>query len=632
MRNVIIGTAGHVDHGKTALIRALTGVDTDRLEEEKRRGITIDLGFAWLEMPDGSRAGIVDVPGHEKFIRNMLAGAGGIDLALLVVAADEGIMPQTREHLEILSLLGIQYGCVAVTKVDLVEQDWLEMMIEELKEELAGSFLKNAPVLTVSAHTGYRIDELKQQLIDIIGQIPEKNSDKPFRLPVDRVFTMSGFGTVVTGTMIEGSVSEGDEVTLYPNEDSYKIRSLQVHGSRVEKAFAGQRVAINLQKAKQEDIPRGGVLASPGSMQTSMMLDAAIRVLPQAKRVLENGSRLHFHHGSSETLCKLVLLGGKEQLLPGEEGFGQLRFEENIAVKAGDAFVLRFYSPLETVGGGVILDSNPYKHRPSSIKALEKLNTMHEGDLETRLEALLKGHGTHFVYSKALALQAAASIKDVEEILENLFQQGKLAKLQEGLYLHQDNMNTLSEKARGILADFHQKNPLRIGIRREEIRAALLPGQNQQEGDQVLEALLTRQAFEQTGAVFHNKEHKIQFSAKQQSLLEALQIRFAQARFSPPDKTTLLMEYSKEKEFSKVFDYLLDQEILTALSPDILLLTSDLLDAQKSFVQIEQEKGEVTLADFRDALNTSRKYALAILEYWDRKGLCKKVGEARKMS
>ena len=632
MRNVIIGTAGHVDHGKTALIRALTGMDTDRLEEEKRRGITIDLGFAWLDLPDGSRAGIVDVPGHERFIRNMLSGAGGIDLALLVVAADEGIMPQTREHLGILSLLGIRHGCVAVTKADLVEEDWLEMMLEELEEGLADSFLANAPIHVVSAYTGQGIGQLKETLTGLICRMPVKDIDGPFRLPVDRVFTMPGFGTVVTGTMIEGSVSQGEEATLYPLEESYRIRSLQVHGNLVERAYAGQRVAMNLQKARQEDIPRGSVLASPGSMQPGLMLDVALRVLPDSRRVLENGSRLHFHHGSGETLCKLILLGGREQLLPGEEGFGQLRFEDAVAAKAGDAFVLRFYSPLETVGGGTVLDPSPYKHRPSSIKAVEKLHAMHGADLPARAEALLKGHGTRFVHSAALALQTAVSAEAMEACLETLLSQGRVIKLQEGLYLHQDNVRTLEEKAREILNDFHQRNPLRMGIRREEFRTALLPGQSQLEADQALDMLLSRNAFVRSGTVFALPEHAISFTPRQQALLEGLQTRFEEARFSPPEKSALLAEFAKEKEFPRVLDYLLDQGSLTPVSPDILFLTKDLAQAQQAFLQLQQQHGEVTLADFRDALSTSRKYALAILEYWDRKGITRKTGEARKMA
>lgn len=630
MRNVIIGTAGHVDHGKTALIRALTGVDTDRLDEEKRRGITIDLGFAWLDLPDGSRAGIVDVPGHERFIRNMLAGAGGIDLALLVVAADEGVMPQTREHLGILSLLGIKRGCIAVTKADLVEPDWLDMMLEELKEELSGSFLEDAPVYVVSSHSGQGIDELRQALIGLVEQMPDKETDRPFRLPVDRVFTMPGFGTVVTGTLIEGSLAEGEEAFVYPLEEGYRVRSLQVHARRVERAYAGQRVAVNLHKARQEDIPRGCVLASPGSMQTSMMLDVALRVLKDARRVLENGSRLHFHHGAGETLCKLVLLGGREQLVPGEEGFGQLRFEEPVAAKAGDAFVLRFYSPLETVGGGTVLDPNPYKHRPSSVKALEKLHAMHEGDQEQRLEALLQGHGMRFVSLAALALQAGLPEEEARASLESLHEVGRLIKLREGLYLHQESLKALGEKARAVLAEHHQKNPLRAGMRREELRSACFPGQESQDADLALDRLRAEGVFTSQGASLALPGFQIQFTPKQQSLMDTLLARFGEAGFAPPEKPALLAEFIKEKEFPRVLDHLIDQGRLLPVSADILFLDTDLAEAQRLFVQLDQQKGEVTLADFRDTLNTSRKYALAILEHWDRRGLTRKQGDARR--
>lgn len=631
MHNVIIGTAGHVDHGKSALIRALTGLETDRLEEEKRRGITIDLGFAWLTLPDGSRAGIVDVPGHEKFIRNMLSGAGGVDLALLVVAADEGVMPQTREHLGILSLLGITRGLVAVTKVDLVEPDWLEMMQEELKEELASTFLKDAPILPVSSLTGQGVDELRAALFDLVQNTKGKDIDRPFRLPVDRVFTMPGFGTVVTGTLIEGSLSEGEEVTLYPEEVTHKVRSLQVHGGRVERAFAGQRVAVNLQKARQEEVKRGGVLASPGSMSVSHMLDVSLVVLPDSRRVLESGSRLHFHHGAGEALCKLVLLGGKQQLLPGEEGIGQLRFETGVSAKAGDAFVLRFYSPLETVGGGRVLDPTPYKHRPSSALAAEKLQRMQGGDQDERVLALLLGHGQHLAKRQDLALQSALSEQEVKESLDRLIQEGKVIPLTEGYYLNRESLQGLKSKAADILSAYHKKHPLKSGMRREELRAALLPGQENEAADSVLMALQTEGAFGSgQGNIFALEGFAVKLNPKQQEIKDALLKRYQDSGYSPPEKAALQADYAREKEYPRVMDHLLDQGLLLPISTDIYFLPGDVSEAMARFMQIYQDKGEVTLADFRDALSTSRKFALAILEYWDRRGQTKKEGEARK--
>ena len=470
--HIIIGTAGHVDHGKTCLIRALTGTDTDRLDEEKRRGITIDLGFTYLPLPDGRQAGIIDVPGHEKFVHNMLSGAGGIDLALLVVAADEGVMPQTREHMGILSLLGITRGIVAVTKTDMVEDDWLELMLEELKEELQDSFLRDAPVITVSSHTRAGIEELKTRLIALIEETPSKNIDKPFRLPVDRVFTMPGFGTVVTGTLIEGSLKEGQEVTIYPEGLQTRVRNLQVHAQTVPEAFAGQRVAVNLQRVKTEELTRGCVLAAPDSIQPTYMVDASVRLLPDARFSMRTGSRLHFHHGSGEVLCKAVLLGGVEELLPGQSAYAQLRFDTPVAVKAQDAFVLRFYSPLETVGGGVVLDPNPYKHKAHSEKALEKLRLMDQGSEKDKVEALLMDHSPHYAQMSVLRAQTGLTDEQIDVILRELIAEGQAVAVNDKLVPHLSHVNTLADKVRKLLETYHQDNPLKTGCARRRSAAS----------------------------------------------------------------------------------------------------------------------------------------------------------------
>ena len=342
MRNTIIGTAGHVDHGKTLLIKALTGMDTDRLREEKRRGITIQLGFAYLPLPDGRRAGIIDVPGHEKFIRNMLAGAGSIDVALLVVAAGEGFMPQTREHLDILSLLGIKRGVVAMTKVDLVDDEWRQLAAMDIEDEVRGTFLEGAPVVQVSAQTGEGIEELRQCLYRLLEEAEEKSAHTPFRLPIDRVFHMDGFGTVVTGTLIEGRLSDGDDIVVFPSMLTTKARNIQVHGQYTDTAHAGQRVAVNLSGLKCEDIGKGDVLAAPDSMENSSLLDVKLKIFDGAQRVITNNSRLHLYHGSRDVLCRVVLLG-EDALNKGQEGYAQLRLAQPIAVP-GDRFVVRFYS------------------------------------------------------------------------------------------------------------------------------------------------------------------------------------------------------------------------------------------------------------------------------------------------
>ena len=380
MRNVIVGTAGHIDHGKTCLIQALTGIDTDRLKEEKQRGITIELGFADLPNDRGLDIGIIDVPGHEKFIRHMLAGIGGIDLVLLVVAADEGFMPQTIEHFGIIKMLGISKGIVVITKIDMVDEEWLGIIREDIQDHVTGTFLENAPVIEVSSRTGEGIESLKECILSLASQCGGRYEDPELlRLPIDRVFTISGFGTVVTGTLLEGSVRLGDEVTLYPSELKAKVRNLQIHGVDTLQAKAGQRTAINLTGIKKEDICRGHVISRSRSLENTYMLDVRIDMFDQTRRTLKNGSRVHFYCGTAELLCKVVLLD-TEALSEGQTGFAQLRFEEPVAVRNTDRFILRFYSPMETIGGGIILDATAKKKKRFDRKALQSLMERDSGD------------------------------------------------------------------------------------------------------------------------------------------------------------------------------------------------------------------------------------------------------------
>ncbi|MGE5679044.1 MAG: selenocysteine-specific translation elongation factor, partial [Pseudomonadota bacterium] len=347
MKNVIIGTAGHIDHGKTTLIKALTGRDTDRLREEKERGISIELGFTYFDLPSGRRAGIIDVPGHEKFIKNMLAGAGGIDVVVFVIAADEGVMPQTREHLNILSLLKVKKGIIALTKKDMVDEEWLDMIIEQVRDEVQDSFLKDAKIIPVSSTTGEGLKELIAEIDTVTEVVEEKDTHEVFRLPVDRVFTITGFGTVVTGTLISGSISEGDRVEIYPGRSETRVRSIQVHEKSVKTAYAGQRVAVNIANVKLDEIARGDILAKPGSMEPTMMLDARLEMLKSDDKSIDNRDRLRFYHGTSEIMCRVVLLD-REELEPGDSAFVQLRLEEETACMKGDRFVIRTYSPMLT--------------------------------------------------------------------------------------------------------------------------------------------------------------------------------------------------------------------------------------------------------------------------------------------
>lgn len=424
MKNIIVGTAGHIDHGKTTLIKALTGRNTDRWEEEQRRGITIDLGFTYFDLPDGDRVGIIDVPGHERFINNMVAGVVGMDLVLLVIAADEGIMPQTKEHVDILNLLGIEKSIIVLNKCDLVDEEWLELVEEEVKEELEGTFLAQAPVVKVSAATGEGLDGL----ITLIGrmtsdEVVAKDVRTIPRLPVDRAFTLSGFGTIITGTLVSGTITREDTLEMYPVGKECKIRSIQVHGQDREACCAGQRVAINLSNVKKKEIKRGCVLAPKNSMKNTDLLDVKLRVLDSSVRILTNHMRLHFFTGTSEVLCRAVLLD-KEEIGPGESGFVQLRLEEEVAVRRGDKFVVRFYSPMETIGGGEVLEPNPRVKRRFQQSVIEELERKESGSTADVIELHVKGHGDTLITIAELAKLTALSPDEVKEDVERLESQG----------------------------------------------------------------------------------------------------------------------------------------------------------------------------------------------------------------
>ena len=454
MKNIIIGTAGHVDHGKTALIKALTGIETDRIKEEKKRGITIELGFAYLDLPDGEKAGIIDVPGHEKFVKNMLAGAGGIDLALLVIAADEGFMPQTREHLGILSLLNIPEGIIVITKKDMVDEDWLEVVCEDIRNEVKGTFLENAQMIAVSSYTGEGIEELRQAIFQLIDQKTQiKNPDIPFRIPIDRIFSVEGFGTVITGTLIEGKMKVGDPVTIYPSRLESRIRNLQVHSHDVEEAYAGQRVAVNLAGLKKTDLNKGDVVAAPNSMHTTMMIDIKLTVLKDCEREILNATRLHLYHGARDVLCKIVLLD-RDSISAGESCYAQLRMTEEIATKPGDRFVIRFFSPLETIGGGVVLDDCPRRHKRSDAHALEILAIKEGGSGDEKLMQTVAEYGHSLPTLEKLASQLNRDAGELKEELDALCQGGKLLEPLPGRYLSGAVFDRLWDSCRGLLEQF----------------------------------------------------------------------------------------------------------------------------------------------------------------------------------
>lgn len=625
MKNVIIGTAGHVDHGKTCLIKALTGTDTDRLAEEKKRGITIELGFASLKLPGDVTAGIVDVPGHEKFIRNMLAGAGGIDIAMLIVAADEGVMPQTVEHLGILSLLDIHKGVIVITKCDTVEPDWVEMVKEDVAGAVKGTFLEKAPMMAVSSFTGEGLDELKQLLSEMALSIEGKDLSRPFRLPADRVFTLGGHGTVITGTLIEGVLREGDEIELYPSGIMTKARSIQVHSHDVKEAYGGQRVAVNLAGVKKEDIERGEVIAAPGSMTPSLMLDVRLTSLKEATREIKNNSRLHLYHGAREILCKAVLMD-RESLAPGESCLAQLRLEESVTAKRGDRFVVRFYSPLETVGGGEVIDPCPLKHRRNDKNALEGMRIKLEGSDNDILLRLIADRSPEWANIATLARYGSFSLDEAKAMADGLAEKGEAVHVGRDIYLHADYVKKIRSGMVSMLNDFHKKNPLKGGMKREELRTRILPDVDIASVDGLLDSFIEKGSIKEVKGLISIASFKVEAGEKLQKLMEQIAVSYKKAAYAPPATDDVV---GGDKQKAQVLDAMLGDRQLVRLDPQIYIDAECYDKALELAYSMIDKGGSVTLAEFRDSLGTSRKYAVALLEHFDKSRLTKKVGDAR---
>lgn len=628
MKHVIIGTAGHVDHGKTLLIKALTGIDTDRLIEEKKRGITIELGFAHLNWADGTQAGIVDVPGHEKFIKNMLTGAGGIDLAMLIIAADDGVMPQTVEHLDILTLLGIKDGLVVITKADTVDPEWLELMQEEIAEKVKGTFLEGKPIHTVSAYTGQGIPELKEMLRELVQKAEEKSLRIPFRLPVDRVFSVDGFGTVVTGTLIEGAMNEGDLAELVPSGVQTRIRNLQVHGKNVETAYAGQRVAINLAGLKKSDIQRGDTVAKPGSVRVSRMLDVRLQNLKDSGRIIKNDSQVHLFHGAAELLAKVVLLG-QEELKPGESCFAQLRLTEPIASKNGDRFVIRFFSPLETIGGGVILDDQPRRHKRSDPTIKNVLQIKESGSRDDLTIQLLREFGTKLPTASQLMGKLQREEADIQGELDNLCSRGHAVQPLPGRYAAASAIDKVWHDCEEVLLLYHKQNPLHAGIKAAELRQKLFKGMDQACADALLGVLHQEGKLRKITDRYALSDFSITLTKRQRNIREKLLKIYLDSGIETPITDHIMEEYPSNERIDarQVLESLVSSGDLIMLIPQICLHKNTYASICETAKVHFESNDSLTLAQLRDLLQTSRKYAQAIIEYFDKLHITKKDGD-----
>ncbi len=620
MKNIILGTAGHIDHGKSALVRALTGIDPDRLKEEKQRGITIDLGFADLQYPDLT-VGIVDVPGHERLVRNMLAGAGGIDMVLLVIAADEGVMPQSREHLAICNLLGIKSGIIVVTKTDLVEEDWLELVQDDIRSFVKGTFLEDAEIIAVSSKTGDNIGVLKERIYEFAKKVRPKSSQGLFRLPIDRVFTLKGFGTVVTGTSVSGSIPVEAPVEILPAGISTKVRGLQSHGRTMEKAYAGQRVAINLQGVEKEDIRRGDVVVSPGRFRLTRALDARIEMLADAPP-LKSKTVVHFHLATSEVLGRVILYD-TEELKAGEAAYCQIRLDRPLLAVSGDRFIIRRFSPVQTIGGGVVLDSQARRRRKK--EGLDDLRVYLKGSLEEKISTKVRKSGRRGISPSVIEGWINADLPEIQKAVAELLKRGELFSYDDTL-IHSDILVSFKEKILDAVGRFHKNNPLKPGMQKEVLRS--LFGMQQKSFNGLL-SLIQELVVEKD--LVRMKDFAIAVTGQFRELGEKIIGLLRKEGFQPPNKEEIADYIGKGlKETEDVLRLLAEEGRISRITDSLYLTREDYERMLSLLRDFFNKQDTMTVGEFRDLLGTTRKYALPFLEHLDSNRITMRVGDVRK--
>ncbi|MFZ5813841.1 MAG: selenocysteine-specific translation elongation factor [Bacillota bacterium] len=623
MKHLIIGTAGHVDHGKTALIRALTGVETDRFPEEKERGISIDIGFAQFTLPSGRRAAVIDVPGHERFIKNMLAGITGIDVVLLVVAADEGVMPQTREHLDILRLLEIKQGIIVLTKKDLVDEEMLELVEADIREAVAGSFLEQAPAIAVSSLTGDGLPDLLKALDSVWESAESKDVTAFARLPIDRAFVRPGFGTVVTGTLVGGTIQEGDRMELLPLDLEVRVRGLQVHGEKVLRAEAGQRVAVNLAGIERSDVARGHVLCAPGALKPTESFAARLHLLHSWPKELKHGVRVHLHTGTSEVLARVLLLEG-DLLEPGRSAYVQIKTEEPLVVGRGDHYIIRSYSPVHTMGGGVVVEPHAHYKKSQAAQAIAELKVKETGGLGGVIAETLSRSGMVPLSLAELARRTGIPAETIQQELPGLA--ADVRTLEGGLLIHRRGLGQFIAAVRGELEGFYRQFPLRSGLGKEEVRRRLNIGGKE------FSALLA--AAETAGELSVVRERIAlpgrtpTLNAGQAKLADGVRAAIARAGFNPLSVGEL-KELVKGRDTEEVITFLTEQGEAVRVGDDLIIHAPVLEEGVRRTREHLRANGKISVAEFRDLLGTTRKYALPLLEWMDEQKITRRAGDER---
>ena len=619
--NVIIGTAGHIDHGKTTLIKALSGIETDTTQEEKDRGMSINLGFAYFDLPSGKRCGVVDVPGHEKFIKNMLAGVSGINLVLLLVDSREGIMPQTKEHIDILTLLGIENYIIVMTKIDLVEEEYRELVKEDIREFISGTVLENSPIIEVDSISKKGLDNLLETIDKKTEDIEAKNIEKNARLNIDRSFQVKGFGTVVTGTLTEGVVNVGDELVIYPKGIKTKVRNIQVHAKDVEKAYAGQRTAINLANIKFDDVKRGDTLATADSLTKTYMLDSEIKLINDERANLELWDRVRVYIGTEEVMARVVPLG-TDLLKAGESSFAQLRLEDEIAVKNYDKFIIRTYSPMITIGGGVILDASPKKHSRFNEEILEKLKVQLEGNTSDLIANYILSHNNYLVSKDSIVKDLQLPEEEGVESIAQLVETATIYETKLG-YIHKKKYEEVLEKLKKILVEYHNRFKLKVGIPKIEVLSKFKL--SQKETLELLDLFIANNEIRLEGNLVAEKDFVVNYDKKQLAEKERIEKALLEGGFTPPTIKDLT---NGEKPKVEILESLIDNTIVR-LDADLVLHDNVLKEAIQKVEDHFSANEQMGLAEFRDMTGSSRKYSMAILEYIDKLGITRRVENYR---
>jgi selenocysteine-specific elongation factor len=632
VREIILGTAGHVDHGKTSLIRALTGINTDRLKEEKERGITIELGFAYLDLPCGHRLGIVDVPGHEKFVKNMVAGASGMDLVAFIIAADEGIMPQTREHFEICQLLGIRRGLVVITKKDMVEPDWLELVTDDVRTFFNGSFLEDAPLVSVSSTTGEGIDEVRTILDSLVAASDFSEPHGPFRLPIDRIFTMKGFGTVITGTAISGRIKTGEDLMIYPGRKSGKIRGIQVHNKDTGEAAAGHRTAINLQGLEREAIKRGDMAASVDCLQPSYLLDSTFLYLASNKKNYKNRSRVRVHLGTAEIMGRIVLLE-TEELEPGAESNVQVLLEEQVGCWPGDRYVIRSYSPVYTIGGGMIYNGSPKKRKRFREENLQVFQIYRDNIPEEVALLHIRESGYNGLLLDRLAIKMGLFGNRLKKPVQLLLSSRKvlLIEQEKQRMVAAEVYEKLRQKLGSTLAAYHEQNPLKPGLSKEELRALLYRALDQRLFQFLLNDLRKKEKIALDGPLIRLADHRVSLKDEEQTLRRELEAFYRQAGLATPTIKEVMTKFSSYPVnlLKEVLAIMVRDEFLAKATEELYFHKPTLDALKEKLVAHLGNEGEIDMPAFKNLTGLSRKFSIPLLEYFDKTRITMRVGDKR---